>query len=176
MIVMLIILILAAVAVSLVLAGTRWENRRDDRKYPAPGANYTPPLVRVTRAAPHPPAGRRGASPDDEIDAWLAALHHDHGSAWLTAPPPAGVPGRDSPAPSPSAPGERAPAVPAGAAHPAGDPGPPPSHPETWTHWHTALIPAGRHEEAKAAVLDYQPAVPFAFWLDDTFAEQQGGA
>ena len=176
MIATVIILILAAVAATFTVA-MHLENKRDDKAPAHTGANYTiAPPARVTRAAPHPPAGRHGATPDDEIDQWLAALHHDHGSAWLTAPPPAGVPGRDSPAPSPSAPGERAPAVPAGAAHPAGDPGPPPSHPETWTHWHTALIPAGRHEEAKAAVLDYQPAVPFAFWLDDTFAEQQGGA
>jgi len=176
------------IATTLVIAGLvivggaafwgtmRHDNRRDDERYaPAPFRNYTLPPARVSRAAPQtPPGGRHGASPDDEIDQWLAELHHDDGAGFLTAPPPPDVPGRGVPAaPTPgAAQGRRAPAsTVAETARPAGDPGPPSSHPETWTHWHTQLIPPAQHQAAKTAALDYMPRVPFRNWESDTFVE-----
>jgi len=165
----------ALLAFALLVIAVRWDARRDER-HEATGRALRHSAARATRAAPRVHGASRGlpgATVDEEIDAWLAALKKP-GEGFLAAP--AIVPGRVlPPAPANAPAGEDAPAdAPAETARPAGDQGPMPSHPETWTNWHTALIPAGRHAEAKQAALDYQPAIPFVFWLDDTFAEQHG--
>ena len=89
---------------------------------------------------------------------------------------PFDVPGWDMPAMLPPAgrPAAGTPTVTA-AAHLPGDPGPPPSHPETWSHWHTQLIPPIHAEAAKALALDYPPGIPFKFWEHDEFVESLGG-
>jgi hypothetical protein len=152
-----VVLIVAAAAVLIVAAFAAvmwWEDRADDGRHkPAPLANYTLPAARETRAGRHALAGLPGAMTDDE---WLDAIRdirrEDAGAGFLAAPTV--VPGRDSPPPSPGGREERAPAArtPAAKAHPAGDPS---------------------HRETRA--LDYAPAVPFAFWLNDVFVQQQTG-
>jgi len=164
----LVVIVLAAIALAITVAW--WENHRDDGKYPSPGASYTLSSARETRAAWQGHAGLPGAT-EDEIDDWLAALKRKDDTVFLTAPPPI-VPGRASPPANPDGHGgDRAPGPAAETAHPAGDPGPMPSHPETWSHWHTALIPPAHHQAAKTAALDYMPRIPFANWEDDEFVE-----
>jgi len=160
MIVPVLIIVLSAVAASLGFA--IWDNKRDDRKYPAPGPDYTLPSARETRAGQPPhPAGLPGASPDDEIDQWLADLKKKDDGAFLAAPLP-NVPGRMPPAvssPDDHAGGSAPVSTVTETARPAGDP------------WKTLVIPAAQHQQAKELALDYMPRVPFANWESDTFVE-----
>ena len=158
MIVPVLIIVLSAVAAPLAFA--IWDNKRDDRKYPAPRGLHDLP-ARATRAGRPPnPAGLPGASPDDEIDQWLADLKKKDDGAFLAAPLP-DVPGREPPASSsPDVAGGSAPvSTVTETARPAGDP------------WKTLVIPAAQHQAAKTAALDYKPRGPFRNWKSDTFVE-----